>query len=98
MPRMMEPALSPSLQAADQRASAIAFSDVSQNFTQSGGSLMEVLRSVSFEVPVGTVVALVGPSGSGKSTLLHMAAGLLTPTRGEVTIMGRRTDAAVEWH
>lgn len=95
---MMEPAVPPSLQAVDRRAPAIAFSEVSQSFTQSGGVLMEALRSVSFAVPVGTVVALVGPSGSGKSTLLHMAAGLLTPTRGEVTIMGRRTDAAVEWH
>jgi ABC-2 type transport system ATP-binding protein len=44
------------------------------------------LEGCSFEVPEGTVAALVGPNGAGKTTLLHLAAGLLTPTAGSVRV------------
>lgn len=84
-------------EAADPRVPAISFSQVSKHFTRPDGSSLEVLRSVSFVVPHGRVVALVGPSGCGKSTLLHMAAGLLAPDVGEVSVMGRPTGGAVEW-
>src|SRR5262249_49806761 len=40
---------------------------------------------------------ILGPSGSGKSTLLNMAAGLIFPDDGRVVVMGRPTDAAVDW-
>ena len=43
-----------------------------------------VLRSLSFEVPPGEIVAIVGANGSGKSTLLRLVAGLLEPSRGEI--------------
>ncbi|MET8759417.1 ABC transporter ATP-binding protein [Lentzea sp. NPDC004782] len=46
------------------------------------------IRDCSFTVPEGKVVALVGPNGAGKSTLLRMAAGLVRPTTGELTIFG----------
>ena len=39
---------------------------------------------VSFEVPEGELVALLGPSGGGKSTVLRMIAGLEQPTAGRV--------------
>jgi len=39
-------------------------------------------------VEPGQFVSLVGPSGSGKTTLLNILAGLLTPSRGQVTITG----------
>src|SRR5258708_12252697 len=77
--------------------SAISFQDVSKHFAAADGSPLEVLRGVSFDLPVGDIVAIVGPSGSGKSTLLNMAAGLLLPDRGRVVIMGQGTDAAVDW-
>lgn len=35
------------------------------------------------------MVALVGPNGAGKTTMLHMAVGLITPTAGAVTVLGR---------
>jgi ATP-binding cassette subfamily B protein len=49
----------------------------------------EVLRGVSFRVPAGQTVALVGPTGSGKSTLALLLAGLLRPDRGSVRLGGR---------
>lgn len=43
---------------------------------------------VTFDVPAGQLVALVGHNGSGKSTLLATAAGVLTPTEGSITVGG----------
>jgi branched-chain amino acid transport system ATP-binding protein len=44
-----------------------------------------VLRGVSFEVPQGQIVALLGSNGAGKSTTLKTISGILKPERGEVT-------------
>jgi ABC-type multidrug transport system fused ATPase/permease subunit len=49
----------------------------------------EVLREVSFRVPAGSTVALVGPTGSGKSTLALLLARLLVPDRGTIRLGGR---------
>lgn len=49
----------------------------------------EVIREVSFEVPSGSVTALVGSSGSGKSTIAGLAASFLTPQKGRITIDGK---------
>jgi ABC-2 type transport system ATP-binding protein len=46
------------------------------------------LQGSTFAVPAGSVVALVGPNGAGKTTLLHLAAGLLRPTAGAITVFG----------
>ncbi|WP_050512169.1 ATP-binding cassette domain-containing protein [Streptomyces rimosus] len=47
-----------------------------------------VVESVSFEVPAGSVTALVGRNGSGKSTTVRMLLGLTTPTTGTALIDG----------
>ena len=47
------------------------------------------LDNVDFDVPAGSLTALLGPSGSGKSTLLRAIAGLDQPDTGTVTINGR---------
>jgi ATP-binding cassette subfamily B protein len=49
----------------------------------------EVLHEVSFRVPAGGTVALVGPTGSGKSTLALLLARLLEPDRGRIRLGGR---------
>ena len=76
---------------------AISFRDIGKQFRAADGGWLEVLRDVSFDVPAGDIVAIVGPSGSGKSTLLNMAAGLLSPDRGRIAVMGQATNATVDW-
>jgi branched-chain amino acid transport system ATP-binding protein len=44
-----------------------------------------VLHGVSFDVPQGQIVALLGSNGAGKSTTLKTISGILRPERGEVT-------------
>jgi len=46
------------------------------------------LDNISFTIPDGTTVAIIGKSGSGKSTLMHAMSGLDHPERGEVVIDG----------
>ena len=46
------------------------------------------LDDVSFSVAAGTLTALVGPDGAGKTTLLRLAAGLLSPDAGTLTVLG----------
>ena len=46
------------------------------------------LADCTLAVPAGWVTGLVGPNGAGKSTLLQLAAGLLDPTAGEITVLG----------
>ncbi|WP_100472853.1 sulfate/molybdate ABC transporter ATP-binding protein [Mycobacteroides abscessus] len=47
------------------------------------------LDNIDFDVPNGSLTALLGPSGSGKSTLLRSIAGLDNPDSGTITINGR---------
>jgi ABC-type nitrate/sulfonate/bicarbonate transport system ATPase subunit len=49
------------------------------------GQPRPALNGVDILIPNGGFVAVVGPSGSGKSTLLNCLAGLIRPTKGEVT-------------
>ncbi|MBB5870818.1 putative ABC transport system ATP-binding protein [Allocatelliglobosispora scoriae] len=57
-----------------------------------GTGRLTALDRVSLSVTAGTITAVVGPSGSGKSSLLAVAATLITPDSGRVSIAGTDTD------
>lgn len=50
---------------------------------------LAALSDVNFALPTGKIVGLLGPNGSGKTTLIKIAAGLLTPTSGQILIAGQ---------
>lgn len=50
---------------------------------------VEALRNVSFDVPVGTSLGIVGANGAGKSTLMRALGGILPPTSGRIEVHGR---------
>jgi putative ABC transport system ATP-binding protein len=52
------------------------------------GAPVRALRGLDFAMSAGEFVAIMGPSGCGKSTLLNLAAGLDTPTDGEILVAG----------
>lgn len=61
-----------------------------------GTHRVEILRGITFEVPRGQFLAIMGPSGSGKSTLLGLLAGLDTPTEGSIVLDGIEITALAE--
>ena len=64
----------------------ITFDNVSKFY----GEILGVNR-VTLSIKRG-ITSLVGPNGAGKTTLMNLMTGLLRPTRGEVTVLGIRTD------
>lgn len=53
------------------------------------------LRDASFEIPAGTVTALVGVNGAGKSTLFKAIMGFVPASRGKIALMGRTVKEAL---
>ena len=56
---------------------------------QSGDSTVTAVNNVSFSVPEGKFVSIIGRSGSGKSTLLSLLGALDQPSKGSIAIAGR---------
>ncbi|MGQ0837033.1 ABC transporter ATP-binding protein [Actinokineospora sp.] len=52
----------------------------------------DAIDGLSFTVEAGELVCVVGPSGCGKSTLLRAIAGLITPSRGKISLHGTPVD------
>jgi NitT/TauT family transport system ATP-binding protein len=67
---------------------AVALHDLTVAFPLAGGATYTAVERASLSVADGEFVAIVGPTGCGKSTLLNVAAGLLAPAAGTVSILG----------
>lgn len=65
----------------------IAMKEVTKVY-EMGSNQVLALDNVNLKVEEGGFLAVMGPSGSGKSTLLYTVGGLLTPTKGDVTVNG----------
>jgi phospholipid/cholesterol/gamma-HCH transport system ATP-binding protein len=61
----------------------ISLQGISKSFGQ-----VRVLNDLSFEIPKGSKVSIIGPGGCGKSTILKTILGILRPTEGSVNVMG----------
>jgi ABC-2 type transport system ATP-binding protein len=53
----------------------------------------QAVANLDLEIPRGEIVGLVGPSGSGKTTTIRMITGSLSPTSGDVEVLGERPSA-----
>jgi NitT/TauT family transport system ATP-binding protein len=62
---------------------ALHFENVTQKFER-----YTAIANIDLEAPSGAFVSVVGPSGCGKSTLLNLAAGLIQPTEGAISVLG----------
>ena len=66
---------------------AASISDLHKDYVLSGETV-HALRGVTFDVPVGDYISIMGPSGSGKSTLLNLLGCLDRPTAGSFLLGG----------
>ncbi|MGV9449982.1 ABC transporter ATP-binding protein [Streptomyces sp. NPDC003635] len=64
---------------------AMAAAGLGRRFGRRG---KRALEGCEFRLPVGRICAVVGPNGAGKSTLLALAAGLLRPSEGSISVLG----------
>lgn len=62
----------------------VVLRDINKNYGD-----FQASKHISFEIPRGSLTALLGPSGSGKTTILRMIAGLEQPDSGEIIIGGK---------
>jgi NitT/TauT family transport system ATP-binding protein len=75
---------SPALDLQGVSCTFVAKDDPAQRYT--------AVRDVTLTIGAGEFVSVVGPTGCGKSTLLNMAAGLLSPSTGEVRVFGEKLE------
>jgi ABC-2 type transport system ATP-binding protein len=78
---------SPDARDADAGASADGLAIRARGLTKRFGKLVAVDK-VDLEVPARRVYGFLGPNGSGKSTTIRMLCGLLTPSAGEIEVLG----------
>lgn len=77
---------------------AIQLENINMRYTDAGGNERTVLDGVNLNIRRGEFISLLGPSGCGKTTLLKIAADLLRPTSGDVTVSGLTAEKARRAH
>jgi len=85
--RPLEPLCEPAAVALSRPEPSLALAGVAHSWGE-----REVLRGADLVVEPGTVAWLGGPNGAGKTTLLRIAAGVLIPRRGSVSLRGLHPD------
>jgi peptide/nickel transport system ATP-binding protein len=95
MPDMMTQTTTPMLETQD----VARFFDVSRPLLQrvlsgEGKRMLRAVDGISFAIPKGTTLSLVGESGCGKSTVARLVVGLYGPTRGKVIFDGQDLEQA----
>jgi phospholipid/cholesterol/gamma-HCH transport system ATP-binding protein len=70
---------------------AVVFDNVYLGFDEG-----DILRGVSFSVPTRETLVLLGETGTGKTLTLKLAAGLLKPTRGSISVLGQEVSTMSE--
>jgi len=91
MTRLARPASHQEMAAMAPGEPLIAFKDVHIGFDEG-----EILRGISFEVWPAETKILLGESGSGKTLIMKMAAGLLRPDTGRISVMGQKIEKMSE--
>ncbi len=69
-------------------AGEVSLASLESVATLSRDPVADTLRDITFQVPAGAMVALVGPSGAGKTTISQLVTRMYDPTRGAVRIAG----------
>jgi len=78
----------PQIQSAARKNAVLSVRNLRKDFTTKKKPSTAALMDVSLEAMAGEVTGLVGADGAGKTTLIRIAAGLLVPTSGDVTVLG----------
>jgi ABC-2 type transport system ATP-binding protein len=76
------------IKSSSQKDVVLSVLNLKKDFTAKNKMAATALRDVSFDVMAGRITGLVGVDGAGKTTLIRIAAGLLVPTSGTVTVLG----------
>ena len=84
-PPPVEPHAEQTLTSSSATAAVLQVEDLSLTF---GG--LQVLRSVSFDVLEGELLAVIGPNGAGKTSILNCINGVYRPQRGSIRLRGRQ--------
>ena len=93
LPPAPEPAEAPpSIRTVPAHGVSIAFEEVGFAWDEARG---KVLEGLSFRLPAGETMMLVGPSGSGKSTIMELVLGFARPNSGQITINGAPIESLV---
>jgi nitrate/nitrite transport system ATP-binding protein len=68
---------------------AIEIKDVSISF-KTNGKVFTAVKDINFDIKKGEIVSIIGHSGCGKSTLMNTISGMVTPSKGEVIVNGKK--------